>query len=40
MKNYLDIAYDKNRRLVSDYDQKFVDNLIKSLDLKPEKLST
>lgn len=38
MKNYLDIAYDKNRRPVSDYDQKFVDNLIKSLDLKPGKL--
>ena len=38
MKNYLDIVYDKSRRYNSDYDEKFIDHLIKKFNLIPGKL--
>ena len=38
MKNYLDVAYHKDKKVKSNYDQKFVDHLIKIFELKAGKL--
>ncbi len=38
MKNYLKIVYGKNRKFLSDYDEKFVDYLIERFKLKEGKM--